>query len=140
MQAMVFGNLGESSGTGVCFTRNPSTGKNTLYGGVDHLSLVCRCRDLTTYVLIWLRLHCLDQFVTGRTTCKHCTSVVSKFLFIAVIPIAHDVQLQCAWCKQYMRRKLRSGDLNKGYLHMLYQRPQPRSTQLHTLIARRILG
>jgi pyruvate,orthophosphate dikinase len=27
IQAMVFGNMGEDSGTGVCFTRNPSTGK-----------------------------------------------------------------------------------------------------------------
>ena len=32
VQAMVFGNLGPSSGTGVCFTRNPSTGENKLYG------------------------------------------------------------------------------------------------------------
>src|SRR6187402_3150689 len=29
---MVFGNKGESSGTGVCFTRDPSTGESTLYG------------------------------------------------------------------------------------------------------------
>jgi pyruvate,orthophosphate dikinase len=29
---MVFGNRGESSGTGVCFTRDPSTGENRLYG------------------------------------------------------------------------------------------------------------
>ena len=29
---MVFGNMGESSGTGVAFTRNPATGENTLYG------------------------------------------------------------------------------------------------------------
>ncbi len=29
---MVFGNKGESSGTGVCFTRNPSTGKRVLFG------------------------------------------------------------------------------------------------------------
>jgi pyruvate, orthophosphate dikinase len=29
---MVFGNLGESSGTGVCFTRDPSTGKPGVYG------------------------------------------------------------------------------------------------------------
>src|SRR3954447_22534893 len=34
VQAMVFGNRGESSGTGVLFTRNPSTGENTLYGDV----------------------------------------------------------------------------------------------------------
>ena len=32
VQAMVFGNLGETSGTGVCFTRNPSTGERVLYG------------------------------------------------------------------------------------------------------------
>jgi len=29
---MVFGNLGEDSGTGVCFTRDPSTGANEFYG------------------------------------------------------------------------------------------------------------
>ncbi len=32
VQAMVFGNMGEGSGTGVLFTRNPSTGENKLYG------------------------------------------------------------------------------------------------------------
>ena len=32
VQTMVFGNLGFDSGTGVLFTRNPSTGENVLYG------------------------------------------------------------------------------------------------------------
>jgi pyruvate,orthophosphate dikinase len=32
VQAMVFGNMGTNSGTGVAFTRNPSTGKKELYG------------------------------------------------------------------------------------------------------------
>ena len=32
VQAMVFGNMGETSGTGVAFTRNPSTGENGIYG------------------------------------------------------------------------------------------------------------
>ncbi len=32
IQAMVFGNMGETSGTGVCFSRNPSTGENKFYG------------------------------------------------------------------------------------------------------------
>ncbi|MEI6058338.1 MAG: pyruvate, phosphate dikinase [archaeon] len=32
IQAMVFGNMGEDSGTGVAFTRNPSTGENKFYG------------------------------------------------------------------------------------------------------------
>ncbi|MGE5356249.1 MAG: pyruvate, phosphate dikinase [Deltaproteobacteria bacterium] len=32
VQAMVFGNMGESSATGVAFTRNPATGENLFYG------------------------------------------------------------------------------------------------------------
>ncbi|MFD1331143.1 pyruvate, phosphate dikinase [Methylopila musalis] len=32
VQAMVFGNMGDTSATGVAFTRNPSTGENRLYG------------------------------------------------------------------------------------------------------------
>ena len=32
VQSMVFGNMGETSGTGVAFTRNPSTGEKKLYG------------------------------------------------------------------------------------------------------------
>jgi len=32
VQAMVFGNMGDDCATGVCFTRNPSTGKKEFYG------------------------------------------------------------------------------------------------------------
>ncbi len=32
VQTMVFGNAGEGSGTGVCFSRDPSTGENVFYG------------------------------------------------------------------------------------------------------------
>ena len=32
VQTMVFGNLGDDSGTGVCFTRNPATGEKGLFG------------------------------------------------------------------------------------------------------------
>lgn len=32
VQTMVFGNMGEDSGTGVAFTRNPATGENEFYG------------------------------------------------------------------------------------------------------------
>ncbi|UCH95556.1 MAG: pyruvate, phosphate dikinase [Candidatus Aminicenantes bacterium] len=32
VQSMVFGNMGETSGTGVAFSRNPSTGENKYYG------------------------------------------------------------------------------------------------------------
>lgn len=36
VMAMVFGNLGDTSGTGVCFTRDPATGQSGVYG--DYLS------------------------------------------------------------------------------------------------------
>ncbi|HSN59132.1 MAG TPA: pyruvate, phosphate dikinase, partial [Clostridiaceae bacterium] len=32
VQSMVFGNMGETSGTGVAFTRNPATGENLIFG------------------------------------------------------------------------------------------------------------
>lgn len=32
VQSMVFGNMGDTSGTGVAFTRDPATGENTFYG------------------------------------------------------------------------------------------------------------
>jgi len=32
VQSMVFGNMGETSGTGVAFTRNPATGENSVFG------------------------------------------------------------------------------------------------------------
>ena len=34
VQAMVFGNFGEDSGSGVAFTRNPSTGEHTFFGEI----------------------------------------------------------------------------------------------------------
>ena len=54
VQAMVFGNLGETSSTGVAFTRNPSTGENKLYGeflvnaqGEDVVAGIRTPQDLT---------------------------------------------------------------------------------------------
>lgn len=32
VQSMVYGNLNDQSGTGVCFTRNPANGRKELYG------------------------------------------------------------------------------------------------------------
>ncbi len=54
IQAMVFGNMGETSATGVAFTRNPSTGENNLYGeflvnaqGEDVVAGIRTPQDLT---------------------------------------------------------------------------------------------
>jgi len=54
IQAMVFGNMGDESATGVAFTRNPSTGENKLYGeflinaqGEDVVAGIRTPQDLT---------------------------------------------------------------------------------------------
>jgi len=54
VQAMVFGNMGETSATGVAFTRNPSTGEKELYGeflvnaqGEDVVAGIRTPQDLT---------------------------------------------------------------------------------------------
>ncbi|KPL54489.1 pyruvate phosphate dikinase [Prosthecomicrobium hirschii] len=54
IQAMVFGNMGETSATGVAFTRNPSTGEKRLYGeflvnaqGEDVVAGIRTPQDLT---------------------------------------------------------------------------------------------
>lgn len=54
VQAMVFGNYGETSGTGVVFTRNPNTGENKAYGdflpraqGEDVVAGIARTLDIS---------------------------------------------------------------------------------------------
>ena len=42
VQAMVFGNMGDSSATGVAFTRNPATGDNKFYGSFASFLLVVK--------------------------------------------------------------------------------------------------
>src|SRR3984893_5457742 len=56
VQAMVFGNMGETSATGVAFTRNPSTGESRLYGeflinaqGDDVVAGIRTPQDITEY-------------------------------------------------------------------------------------------
>ena len=56
IQSMVFGNMGETSATGVAFTRNPSTGERRLYGeylinaqGEDVVAGIRTPQDITEY-------------------------------------------------------------------------------------------
>jgi pyruvate, orthophosphate dikinase len=56
VQAMVFGNMGETSATGVAFTRNPSTGESKLYGeflinaqGEDVVAGIRTPQDITAF-------------------------------------------------------------------------------------------
>jgi len=68
VQVMVFGNMGETSGTGVYFTRDPSTGENKFYGeflmnaqGEDVVSGIRTPRDIEE--LKEVLPECYDQLV-----------------------------------------------------------------------------
>ncbi|MFQ5422925.1 MAG: putative PEP-binding protein [Phycisphaerae bacterium] len=51
---MVFGNMGEDSGTGVCFTRDPNTGENVYYGD---LLMNAQGEDVVAGIRTPIRLH-----------------------------------------------------------------------------------
>ena len=62
---MVFGNMGDDSGTGVAFTRDPTTGEETLYG--EYLTNA-QGED----VVAGIRTPAEDQ-PDGATSCRRCT-------------------------------------------------------------------
>ncbi|MBL8029146.1 MAG: pyruvate, phosphate dikinase, partial [Fibrobacteres bacterium] len=57
VQQMVFGNMGDTSGTGVCFTRDPNTGENIFYG--DYL-INAQGEDVVAGIRTPLKLSTLD--------------------------------------------------------------------------------
>ena len=69
VQSMVYGNMGNTSGTGVAFTRNPATGENKLYGeylinaqGEDVVAGIRTPEDIET--LKEKMPECYEQFVS----------------------------------------------------------------------------
>ena len=73
VQAMVFGNLGDDSGTGVAFTRNPATGERKPYGdwlaraqGEDVVAGIRATQPLSDLQLEFPR--CADQLATVMAT------------------------------------------------------------------------
>lgn len=76
VQAMVFGNMGDDSGTGVAFTRNPSTGEKKLYGeylmnaqGEDVVAGIRTPKQIET--MKDTLPHVYDQFVEIATTLEN---------------------------------------------------------------------
>ncbi|MEG0567594.1 MAG: pyruvate, phosphate dikinase [Clostridium sp.] len=77
VQQMVFGNMGETSGTGVAFTRNPANGDNKIFGeylmnaqGEDVVAGIRTPQDIVT--LKDVMPACYDEFMTiANTLEKH---------------------------------------------------------------------
>lgn len=79
VQAMVFGNLGETSGTGVLFTRNPATGEHKLYGeylvnaqGEDVVAGIRTPEDISTMEQLWPDAYAEIQETTQRLENHYC--------------------------------------------------------------------
>ena len=72
--AMAFGNLGETSGTGVLFTRNPSTGTNELFGeylpNAQGEDVVAGIR--TPYPISWLEKNMPETYKEIGQAAKTC--------------------------------------------------------------------
>lgn len=62
IQTMVFGNYGLDSGTGVCFTRDPSTGENVFYG---ELLMNAQGEDVVAGIRTPQRLESLKEIEPG---------------------------------------------------------------------------
>lgn len=73
IQQMVFGNMGDTSGTGVAFTRNPATGENKIFGeylmnaqGEDVVAGIRTPQDIAT--LKDVMPSCYDEFIKIANT------------------------------------------------------------------------
>ncbi|MGN0995749.1 MAG: pyruvate, phosphate dikinase [Candidatus Ventricola sp.] len=76
VQSMVFGNMGDTSGTGVAFTRDPSTGEKKLYGeylinaqGEDVVAGIRTPQKIETLKEVMPEVY--DQFVTIAKTLEN---------------------------------------------------------------------
>ncbi|KAF5950862.1 hypothetical protein HYC85_012855 [Camellia sinensis] len=80
IQCMVFGNMGNTSGTGVLFTRNPSTGEKKLYG-----EFLVNAQDIEFTVQesrLWM-LQCRSGKRTGKGAVKIAVDMVNGGLIDA---------------------------------------------------------
>ena len=77
VQTMVFGNKGETSGTGVAFTRNPSTGAKGIFGeyllNAQGEDVVAGVRTPQPISQLWSRLcqECYKQFMDLATNLEN---------------------------------------------------------------------
>ncbi|MEX0886164.1 MAG: pyruvate, phosphate dikinase [Phycisphaeraceae bacterium] len=86
IQTMVFGNMGDDSGTGVAFTRDPSTGKNEFYGeflvnaqGEDVVAGIRTPRPVKEMRQVWRRVY--DQLIRIKNQLEKHYKDVQDFEF-----------------------------------------------------------
>ncbi|WP_083889334.1 pyruvate, phosphate dikinase [Nocardia pneumoniae] len=106
VQAMVFGNLDEKSGTGVLFSRDPNTGQRAMFGE-------------------WLVGGQGEDVVSGRTTPRPLDELAT------LLPQAHDQLLAAAELLERDGRDIQDIEftVESGVLWLLQSRPAKRSAR-----------
>ncbi|MBN2518353.1 MAG: pyruvate, phosphate dikinase [Candidatus Altiarchaeota archaeon] len=117
VQSMVFGNMGENSGTGVCFTRNPSTGEKEFYGE-------------------YLMNAQGEDVVAGIRTPKHLDDMKKELpkLYKELTDIMTDVE------KHYKDMQDMEFTIQEGKLYLLQTRNGKRTAQAAVRIAVELVG
>ena len=112
VQAMVFGNLGSSSGTGVLFTRDPVTGQKEMYGE-------------------WLPGGQGDDVVGGAVNPLPLAAMAEQ------LPAAHRQLLEAGSLLEYENRDVQDIEftVEAGRLYLLQARTAKRSAQSAVLTA-----
>lgn len=117
VQTMVFGNMGADSGTGVAFTRDPSTGEKTLYG--EYLSNA-QGEDVVAGIRTPLKIADLKE---------HAPHVYEQFARIAALLETHYRDVQDV-----------EFTVERGKLYMLQTRTAKRTAQAAVKIAVDMVG
>ncbi|MDR1940505.1 MAG: pyruvate, phosphate dikinase [Clostridiales bacterium] len=112
VQSMVFGNMGDTSGTGVAFTRNPSTGENKLYG---EFLINAQGEDVVAGIRTPLKLEKLNE--------------INPEAYAQFVAIASKLE------KHYGDMQDMEFTIEKGKLYMLQTRNGKRTAQAAVKIA-----
>jgi pyruvate,orthophosphate dikinase len=97
VQAMVFGNLGEESGTGVLFTRNPATGEASLYGDVVFSG---QGEDVVAGTHDTLPVACLDERMPEVASELHRYAAVLEHHYADARDIEFTIERRRLWMLQ----------------------------------------
>ncbi|MDR3263045.1 MAG: pyruvate, phosphate dikinase [Clostridiales bacterium] len=112
VQSMVFGNMGETSGTGVAFTRNPSTGENKIYG---EFLINAQGEDVVAGIRTPLKLEKLEE--------------INKEAYTQFVNIASNLE------NHYKDMQDMEFTIERGKLYMLQTRNGKRTAQAAVKIA-----
>ena len=135
IQAMVFGNMGKDSATGVCFSRNPATGANEFYGeylidaqGEDVVAGIRTPQEITKAGSItWAKSNGISE--EDRSTKFPSLEEVMPVLYKEIVTIKNNLE------QHYTDMQDMEFTIQEGILYFLQTRSGKRTAQAAVKIA-----